>query len=419
MKPPQLGEASDSGAPSIVVLSSLFPRPTQPYAGIFIRERMLRVSERLPLVVIAPIPWFPFQSILRRWRPHFRPHVDYYAKDRGVEVHSPRFLSIPFFFKSMDGLSMALGSYRTCRRLKKEGRADLIDAHFVYPDGYAACCLGSWLRVPFTVTARGTESRLARSPILRSLMGRVVRAASHLFAVSSSLKEILLSLGAPESNVTVVGNGVDIEKFYPVNKLAARAKLGLPADARVLISVGGLVERKGFHRVIECLPDLVERFPKLVYVVVGSGGPEGDWGPRLRTQIKQLNLDRHVVFTGSVPAGEMKEPLSAADIFVLATRNEGWANVFLEAMACGLPVVTTDVGGNREVVRGSRVGVVVPFGDQKALENAIEESLVREWDRAEIIEYARRHDWDSRASVLIARFEEIIRGELHRSPRVR
>ena len=126
--------------------------------------------------------------------------------------------------------------------------------------------------------------------------------------------------------------------------------LELPSDAPVLVSVGALVERKGFHRVMECLPILRSRHPGLRYLIVGGASPEGDWSAVLRRRAQELGLQDCVVFLGPLAPERLKVPLSAADVFVLATRNEGWANVFLEAMACGLPVVTTDVGGNAEVV---------------------------------------------------------------------
>lgn len=390
-------------------MSSLFPRPSQPNAGVFIRERMFRVAKHLPLVVVAPVPWFPLQSWIRKWRPGFRPQTEYHFEDQGIDVYCPRFFSVPRLFKSLDGLFMALGSYATCRRLQREGRADVIDAHFVYPDGYAASWLAKLLHVPFTVTARGSEARLVREPAVRAKMSRVVRTATHLFSVSSSLARVLLSLGAPESKLTVVGNATDLDVFHPVDKVVARRELGLPLDVPVLITVGGLVERKGFHRVMDVLPELRKRFPDVVYLVVGGPSPEGDWGPRLREQCRRLGLEDHVRFLGALPSRDLKVPLSAADVFVLATRNEGWANVFLEAMACGLPVVTTDVGGNREVVREGAVGIVVPFGDRSVLLYALEEALAREWDHSAIVAFAESHDWESRVAVLVNRLETTVR----------
>jgi glycosyltransferase involved in cell wall biosynthesis len=114
-----------------------------------------------------------------------------------------------------------------------------------------------------------------------------------------------------------------------------------------------------------------------------------------------------VHFLGHVPPDALNVPLSAADVFVLATRNEGWANVFLEAMACGLPVVTTDVGGNREVVCHPELGIVVPFGDPAALESALREALARDWDREAIVAHARANSWDSRIDTLVAAFRPL------------
>lgn len=174
-----------------------------------------------------------------------------------------------------------------------------------------------------------------------------------------------------------------------------------------MVSVGALTERKGFHRVIEGLPVLVKKFPNLIYLIIGGAGPEGNWGEKLRAQAAQLGLADHVIFLGALSPDELKFPLSAADVFVLATRNEGWANVFLEAMACGLPVVTTDVGGNREVVTTSDLGTIVEFGDGPALERALADALRKSWDRSAIVDYARANSWDSRVNVLVEEFSAL------------
>lgn len=129
----------------------------------------------------------------------------------------------------------------------------------------------------------------------------------------------------------------------------------------------------------------------------------------LRAQVDSLSLQAHVVFCGPMKPADLSMVLSAADVFVLATRNEGWANVFLEAMACGLPVITTDVGGNREVVSDPALGRIVPFGDATALGHALDDALVQHWDRDRIIAHARANTWDERVKVLIAEFETLAR----------
>lgn len=393
--------------PRLIVFSTLFPHPGQPNAGVFIRERMFRVGRELPLVVVAPVPWFPFQGLIRYFRPHFRPDAPRHESQSGFEVFHPRFFSVPGLFKSWDGLFMALGSLATFYKLKRSRGFDVIDAHFAYPDGDAATLLGKWFGKPVTITLRGTEVPLARIASRRRRMLIALRRATRIFSVAESLKQHVVGLGIEPSKIRVVGNGIDIEKFYPLARRQAREELGLPAETPIIISVGGLVERKGFHRVIECLPELCRKFPGLRYLIVGGASAEGDWSGRLRQQVAELKLEDAVVFFGALPSDRLKVPLSAANVFVLSTRNEGWANVFLEAMACGLPVVTTKVGGNAEVVAHPSVGSLVAFNDAAALQQAIEDALNKQWDVAAIIAYAKENSWDKRVSILKNEFLNI------------
>jgi glycosyltransferase involved in cell wall biosynthesis len=396
-----------SPTPKLIVFSSLFPSRVRPTAGVFIRERMFRVGEHLPLVVVSPVPWFPLQGLIRRFKPNYRPLPAKLETQNGFQVYYPRFLAVPGLFRILDGLSMALCCWPLLRRLKREGH-NLIDAHFAYPDGYAAMRLGHWLNLPVAITLRGTEVPMAKSAPHRKLMLAALVGASQVFAVADSLKQHMAALGADESKILVVGNGVDTAVFQPLDKAAARRALGVPEDALALVTVGGLVERKGFHRVIDLLPALRRKYPTLCYLVVGGAGPEGDWSGRLRRQVAELRLEDAVRFLGAMPSAALKEPLSAADVSVLATSNEGWANVILEAMACGLPVVTTDVGGNREVVCRDELGSVVPFGEPEALREALDRALSTDWDRAAIIDYAKANGWDGRVAVLCGEFRRLV-----------
>jgi glycosyltransferase involved in cell wall biosynthesis len=379
----------------------------QPGAGLFIRERMFRVGRYLPVAVVSPTPWFPLQGVLRRWRRGFRAGAPVHENQQGIDVWYPRFFSVPGLFKGFDGWFMAIGAWPRMRRLKRAGRLDVIDAHFAYPDGYAATLLGRWLDVPVTITIRGTEARHARDPALAGKVRLALQRARRVFSVSESLRQVALGLGVAPDHVRVVGNGVDVDKFSPLPRAQARAALGLLPNAPVLITIGALVERKGFHRVIEVLPSLRERFPGLTYLIVGGPNPEGDMSAELERQVERLGLSSAVRFLGALPPEELRVPLSAADVFVLATRNEGWANVLLEAMACGVPVVATDIGGNAEVVREPSLGSIVSFGDGDALRGAIEEALQIRWDPSVIREYARSNSWEQRVTVLVEEFRRL------------
>ncbi len=391
----------------VLVFTSVFPNTEQPGLGPFVRERMFRVARQRPLVVVAPVPWFPFQGLIRRWRPHFRLQPPLHETQDGIDVFHPRFLSAPGLFKSLDGLSMAVSSYWTVRRLIREQGVGVIDSHFAYPDGYAGVMLGRHFKLPVTITLRGTESSLSRFPARRKRILAAIKHADRVFTVADALKDHVAGLGARTEHILKVGNGVDSQRFRPEPRAAARRRLDLPDDAKVLISVGGLCERKGFHRVIDHLPRLLQTHPQLLFLVVGGPSPEGDWSERLRDQAVRLGVAHQVRFLGRVAPDELRWPLSAADVFVLATSNEGWANVFLEAMGCGLPVVTTDVGGNREVVCRPDLGQVVPFGDGDALAEAMDAALAANWDRQQIIQYARDNDWSTRVNVLEAEFARL------------
>ncbi len=392
--------------PRLLVFCSLFPSKKRPNAGVFIRERMFRVGQQIPIIVVSPVPWFPLQGFIRYWKPHFRPQPEKFEMQQGVQVYFPRFLSIPGLFKSLDGFFMALGCFSTLFKLKKE--FNIIDAHFAYPDGYAATILGKWFKVPVTITLRGTEVPLAKMQGRKERMLEAINRAKRIFSVADSLKQHVVRLGADADKIRVVGNGVDINKFFPLDRLQERAELNIPVDAKVLISVGALVDRKGFHRVIEILPELLKQYPKIIYLIVGGDSPEGNIRDQLVQQVKTLKLENHVYFLGALSSEQLKKPLSTADVFVLSTANEGWANVFLEAMACGLPVVTTDVGGNKEVVNHDNLGIIVPFADKKALTGALLQALENIWDNDLIIRYAQDNAWDTRVEILLDEFEKIV-----------
>lgn len=397
----------NKATPSIVVFTSLFPSSVRQGAGLFIRERMFRVARHLPLTVVSPQPWSPIDALIRRFFPRYRPVHPRKEQQQGITVYFPRFFALPAVARWLDGWSMAWSARAILRHLSNSGKINVIDSHFAYPDGFAAAYLGKALGLPVTITLRGTEPRTANYKLCGKLQARAMRNASRVFSVASALLHSAREAGVPEDRLRVIGNGVDDKKFQPVNRADARRELGLPENAHVLVTVGGLVERKGFHRVIELLPSLSQEFPDLHYLVIGGPSPEGDWTGKLKAQVKTLGLENTVHFLGQWLPSELKRPLSASDVFVLATRNEGWANVFLEAMACGLPVVTTDVGGNREVVDRAELGFVVPFGNREALYQAIADALRRSWCRSTIREHAEKNSWDSHIAELLEEFRTI------------
>lgn len=389
----------------VLVFTTVYPNEKQPNLGVFVRERMSRVAKLCDIKVLAPVPYFPLAGLFKEKYRHRIPRIEY---QESIEVHHPRFFLIPGVMKLFDGFFLYLSTVRTVREIQKNFDFDLIDAHFAFPDGFAAVLLGRHFRKPVTITLRGTLNRLVNYKGRRAAIRFALNQADKVFSVSAYLVKLARSLGINDSKFEVIPNGVDIRKFRVLDKFQCRQQLGIPKDRKVIISVGALVERKGHHRVIEILPEVIKKRPNLLYLVVGGPSVEGDISDTLKKQIDSLNLSQYVHLAGTIPHDKVNQFLCASDVFTLATRYEGWANVFFEAMACGLPVVTTDVCGNSEVVNDGENGLLVPFGNREALAAAIDRALKRKWDREAIIQYARSRTWEKVADEVYKQFQEIL-----------
>jgi teichuronic acid biosynthesis glycosyltransferase TuaC len=359
----------------LLVFSSVFPNAVQPHHGVFVRERMRGLMSgaeppEIEVQVVAPTPWFPFASGLR---PGYRPVVPREEVQDGVRVLHPRYLSVPGILKCLDGILLFLSTLPALIRLRKSFRFDAIDAHFIYPEGLAAVLHGRVFRVPVLITLRGMLPLLMRYRLRRPQLRFALKRAARLIAVSGSLEQDALALGA--DRVRVIENGIDPRLFAPIGRIAARRSLGLPEDGPLLVSVGTLAPRKGFHLVMEAMAGLR---PDLRFAIVGGAGAEGAMESELRSLAERLGIADRVIFAGPRVRSELAAWYGAADLFVLASSHEGCPNVVLEALACGTPVVATPVGNVPELV--GQAGIVVER-QVPALAWAIDEALSREWDR--------------------------------------
>ena len=390
----------------VLVVSSTFPSALQPTRGVFVRERVRRLAARCDVVVIAPIPWFPFNSWIRRDRAAV-PRVE---QQDGLTVYHPRFFSLPRYGKFLDGAFYFLSLAPFVARLRRGFPFEVIDAHFAYPDGLAATLLARLFRRPIVVTLRGSIVRLSGYRLHRPQLRWVLRHADRVTAVSESLSQVAADLGRPRERVRVIPNGVDTTSFLPMSRPEARQMLGLPERGPILLTVAGIYEGKGQHRVIEALPALLRRHPGLLYITVGTARPGEPYRRRLEETAARLGVGQHVRHAGSHPHGELARWFSAADLSVLATRSEGWPNVLLESLACGTPVVATRVGGTSEIVRHGVDGLLVRPGDDEALVRAILEALDRPWDRDALAARARTFDWTDAVDQALDEINRAVKG---------
>lgn len=385
----------------LLTFSTLYPSSAQPQHGVFVENRLRRLvaSGAVSSRVVAPVPWVP--PLLRR-------HPSYAALTRvplreerhGLTVEHPPYVVIPKVGMTIAPWLLYRAARPVVRRLLDEGYDfDLLDAHYFYPDGVAAAWLARDFGKPLTITGRGTDLNLIPEHRLpRAMILRAAAAADGLITVCQALKDRLVELGVAAERVTVLRNGVDLDLFQPTDRAAARARLGLGTPT--LLSVGHLIERKGHHLAIEALSQL----PAMTLLIAGDGPERG----ALETLSQRLGLADRVRFLGAVAHAALPEIYGAADILVLASSREGWANVLLEAMACGTPVVATRVWGTPEVVARPEAGELADKRSAEGLVAAVRRLLARLPDRALTRAYAEGFGWDETTSGQISLFRAIL-----------
>jgi glycosyltransferase involved in cell wall biosynthesis len=363
---------------------------------------------------VAPVPYFPplklghrflFTKVLRQ------------EIIEGLDVYHPRYFMIPKIGMALHGLLMFLSMLPVVRKIQKEFYFDIIDAHYIYPDGFAAVLLGCFFRKPVVVSARGSDiSLFTEFPMIRKLLQYTLRKADNVIAVSQALKYVIVKLGIPEEKIFVVPNGVNLDKFYPFPKEAARKKLSLPIDKKMILSVGSLTPNKGFDLLIKALNILFEEFHEkdLYLVIVG----EGAFRKELEQLITSLHCNAWVHLVGAIPHQRLSLWYNAADLFCLASEREGCPNVLLESLACGTPAVATLVWGIPEMIRSDEVGLLASR-NERTLAEKISLALNKTWQSEAIVCYARKQTWDRVAQIVLHVFATVLNDRehlLHRHP---
>lgn len=386
----------------VVTFSTLYPSSVRRGHGIFVETRLRELLRTCDVEarVVAPVPWFfsrnpRFGEFANMARTPLRETLN------GIEVLHPRFLVPPKVGMNISPFMLALGALPAFWELRRTGfDFDLIDSHYLYPDGVAAALLAKILDVPFAVTARGSDVTLMPNfAIPRRLIGWAMRRASACIAVSRALGDALVSLGLTEKKLHVLRNGVDLELFRPMAMAEARASLGWP-DQPTLLAVGNLLENKGHHLSIVALRHL----PQYRLIIVGKG-PERQ---ALESLATCNGLSERVVFAGEVPQSELHRYFSAADASMLASAREGWPNVLLESMACGTPVVATRVWGTPEIVKAPEAGRLVADRSANGLAAAVRDLMDNYPDRRAVRTYAEGFSWHATSIGQAQVFEEIL-----------
>jgi glycosyltransferase involved in cell wall biosynthesis len=375
----------------VLSLSCVYPNPRETRLGIFVQSRLRRLSDLAPLKVVAPIPQIDYarSRIGRR-------DVPQHEWDGTIEIFRPAWLYPPGG-NCFNAVLLFLRLLPLAAALRKRYPFDIIDAHFAFPDGAAAGLLAAALNLPFAVTLRGNETMHARYSGRRRLMAWSLRRASAVITLSEELRRLALALGVEERRIRTIPNGIDAQIFYPRGGTFCRQKHSLDPDAKIVLSAGSLIERKGHHRTMRAAAALSKTGRSVILLIAGGPGREGRYEAELRQQAAELEGSLQVRFLGEVAPGELAELMSAADLFCLASSREGWPNVVHESLACGTPVVAARVGAVAEMIPSTGYGLVVPPDDPAALERALREAIEKAWDHNMISRWAHARSWEHAA----------------------
>jgi len=387
---------------NVLVLSSCLSIGKNFGRGTFVRVHSKALLDYCRVKVVSPKPWV--LGIL------FKGHLDYgvpnYEKRDGLEIFCPKYLSLPkcSLFKA---LMMFIFAFPTMLGLRKRFGFDLIHAHHIWPDGFLAVFFGRIFGKPVVITSHNPLLlRYLNQPIVSRIIRYVVRQADCIIAVSiSQKKKILVFDSSVEKKIKVIPNGVDLSDFKPMASGFTRKKIGFNVGSSAITFVGRLDPVKGVSYLLEAIKKLDESGLKINLLVVGEGCELAN----LKKLTLDLGLSEKVFFAGARPHNEIALWMNACDVFVLPSFDEGWPTVFFEAMACGKPIVATNVGGSPEVIKSTDFGFLVPPGNSTALAEAIKKALAKKWDKSKILAYAGKHSWSEIAKRTFRVYEDVLK----------
>lgn len=377
----------------VLTLSTLFPNAAQPGFGVFVEGQTARLAARddVDLRVVSPLglPPFPLGRLKRYAALRALPESEVW---KGMPTLRPRFPLLPAIGWRFNAALVENAAKCALRTLRAEGFApDVIDAEFFFPDGIAAARLGRALGIPVSVKARGSDIHYwAAKP---ELTGKVVEAAcmaGGLLAVSEALKRDMAALGMPLERIRVHYTGVDLDRFRPIDRRTAKARFGV--DGPLVVSIGNLVRLKG-HEIVAAA---VARLPNATLLIAGRGEDEA----RLREVVETLGAGNRIRLLGAVPHEDVPTLLAAADVMALASEREGLANAWVEALACGTPVVAPDIGSAAEVIDRPEAGTIVGERSAEAFAHAIGRLLEHPPEPAATRAAAERFAWENNTQAL-------------------
>jgi glycosyltransferase involved in cell wall biosynthesis len=338
----------------VVSITGLYPRSTAPALGVFIHQRVRAMAaEGMDVRVVSPLPWVPPGPVPRR---HAKVRSTPPAEEiDGIPVIFPRYLMLPRVGMRIQAAGYARGLRRPLRRVVADFRPDLIDAHYLYPDACGVARVAREIGLPYVCSARGSDVKVlsAHAAVHRQVRAALADAAA-VVAVSRDLAETMRERRLFDGPIDVIPNGVDTARFRPIPRAEARRRLGLPDTGTRFLCVGHLVPVHGQDLLLHGLAH-ADAPRDAVVDLVGDGPQAND----LRRLASDLGIAGRVILHGEVPHAAMPDWLAASNGAIQLSRSAGSPNAVLEALACGIPVLVTDLREMREALAGTESSIFV------------------------------------------------------------
>lgn len=389
----------------VVIFTSEYPKPSLPFQGAFTAQFVKELSQQCKVTVICPIPWLPKLQLFLRLFPAKKPWTEIPKQHQvdNVTTYYLPFFTVPFFFRYLNALSIALFSRRQLKKIDSNESVHVIHAHGVYPDAVAASLLGKWFKRPTVITALGSDVNKEMQVAIKQKQSIwALNRASAVAGVSKDLVNTIVNYGIDQNKVHWVPTGVCRNTFNAsantsteeLNKKSAelRASVNLDASAKIALFVGRLHPVKGLDVLLNAVA-ILQKNNRLDFTIVLIG--EGSLLDSLSQSAETLGISDAIKFIGPQPQQVVAQWMQAANLLCLPSHMEGLPNVILEALALSLPIVASNVGGIPEVVINDSNGVLVPANDADQLAEALEYGLTKEWDKTKIAQSVDFARWES------------------------
>lgn len=362
----------------LLVIANSFPDKADIHpSGIFVKEQLKAVAPHFEKVhVVVP-------STLGL---SFEPRDDFKDYSFGnVQVHFLSYFNVPLFLRVFRRGFTWFMAGAIARLMRREGiRPDIVHAHFTWPSGGTAVRLKEKHRVPVVVTEHTSvafnRAVTSKDPVFLDTW----LASDAVVRVKAGDIERMAEAGVPREKLHYIPNGFDDSLFKPMDQAECRKRLGLPADGKIVVSIGSLHDFKGHRYLVDAMAAVVERQKDVMCCIVG----DGPMMSALKRQIDASGLHDHVRLVGTGPYQTVPVWMGASDLVAHPSLTESGPMVMFEALGCGRPFVGTKVGSIPDVITSEEFGLVCPPGDAKALSEAIIKGLSKAWDPGRISSYA-------------------------------